>query len=105
MKGDASSERVREAALSQRGAAGAAARGRGRRRPRQAALALPSPGRSSRRAGRCGSGWRRRAGARGCPHGGRCAPLPQCPGGRERSVGFRRTCNEWQDDRAPCVAN
>ncbi|XP_071279657.1 uncharacterized protein [Agelaius tricolor] len=41
--------------------------------------------RGLRRPGGCRSGWRRRAGGRGCPHGGRCAPLPRCPGGRGRS--------------------
>lgn len=85
-----------EAALSQRGAAGAAARGRGRRRPRQAVLALSSPGRSSRRprgcghpaaAGAAGDAGPEAGAARtgGAPHGGRCAPLPRCPGGRDRS--------------------
>lgn len=89
-----------EAALSQRGTAGAAARGRGRRRPRQAALALPSSGRSSRRPG--GFGAPGTAGAAGdtgpepgaSRTGGLAPPSRAARADGAVPVGLRRTCNE-----------
>lgn len=123
VKGDASSQRVRGCLLPVRSCrscgAGEGKEGEGRRPWRCPPRPRGSPGPSSllRSEGLGGGGGpgerpaapgragRAAAGVRGCPGEGRCFPLSPCRADGAVPVGFRRTCNEWQDGLAPYVAN